>query len=291
MLLVRCCALILSAASAGCSGLTFGIVNAPARFGAYQRIADVAYGSDHRETLDIYLPKKRLPKAVVIFWYGGSWQTGKKEQYRFVGAALAERGILTVIPDYRLYPTVKFPQLMDDGVSAVTWVHDHIREYGADPDHIVLMGHSAGAHMAAMLALNPQYLKKAHESVVGLIGLSGPYALDPNDDILRTIFSAPSTPADWQPVRFVSASSPPTLLLHGLDDTVVSPDHTRELQSALEAHGVPVEAHFYPGRTHVDTVGSFSLIIRGRTPALEQATALIEKVAASPRHPPPTPQQ
>ena len=271
--------IVLSTVLAGCADLTFSLVNTPARFGSFHRVADVRYGPNPREGLDIYVPKQQTTRAVVIFWFGGSWQNGRKEQYRFVGAALAQRGILTVIPNYRLYPEVRFPELMEDGAKAVAWVHEHARDYGADPKRIVLMGHSAGGHMAALLALNPQYTQCA--CVIGLVGLSGPYALDPNTDVLRTIFGAPSTPADWQPVRFASTHSPPALLLHGLNDTVVSPSHTRELQSALERQGVRVETHFYPGRSHIDTVGSFSVLIRGRTPALEQTVRFVAGLSQS----------
>jgi acetyl esterase/lipase len=280
--LLPVCGLFLTAVLAGCADLTFGLVNTPARFGSFNRIADVPYGPNPRERLDVYVPKQQTVKAVVIFWFGGSWQNGRKEQYRFVGAALAQRGILTVIPDYRLYPEVRFPELMEDGAKAVAWVHEHARDYSADPERLVLMGHSAGGHMAALLALDPQYLQKAgvpYKSIVGLVGLSGPYALDPNTDVLRTIFGAPFTPAEWQPVGFVSSDSPPTLLLHGLNDTVVDPSHARALQSALEHQGVPVETHFYPRRSHIDTVGSFSVLIRGRTPALEQTVQFVERIS------------
>ncbi len=260
----------------GCADLTFALVNAPTVFGSYHRVKDIPYGPEQQQRLDIYVPRKRTSSAVVVFWYGGSWQTGERSQYRFVGAALAERGVLTVIPDYKLYPAVKFPELMNDGEKAVAWVHEHARELGADPNHIILMGHSAGAHMAALLAT--KYLG-ACKCVVGLVGLSGPYALDPNTDVLRTIFGPPSTPADWQPVRFASKASPPALLLHGADDTVVSPNQTREFETALRDHGVKVETHFYPKRGHADTVASFALPTRWRTPALEQTRAFISAVA------------
>jgi len=135
--------------------------------------------------------------------------------------------------------------------------------------------------MAALLALDPRYLAAAgvqRRSIVGLVGLSGPYALDPNTDALRTIFSAPYTPAEWRPVSFASADSPRTLLIHGVDDSVVSIDHARKLKSALESQGVAVESHFYPGRGHADTIASFSLIARRRTPALLQVVDFIGRV-------------
>lgn len=276
-------ATVLSLSTTACEGIAFLAANAPAVFGPFHRVAEVSYGAGAHRKLDIYSPRGASNRPVVIFWHGGSWTGGSKSYYRFVGAALAERGFVTVLPDYRLYPEAKFPQFMDDGAQAVAWVQQHVREYGGDPERIVLMGHSAGAHMAAMLALNDTYLVNAGaqpRAIVGLVGLSGPYALDPNSDILRTIFSTPYTPLDWRPVRFVSDRSPPALLIQGLDDNVVAPSHTQELRDALAAHGIRVETELYAGKGHSDTIASFSLPARRRTPALAQSVAFMESVTA-----------
>ena len=273
----------LAAVTAACTGLSYGLANAPALFGPFKRTANLAYGEDPRQRLDVYTPANAVNRPVVMFWYGGSWQRGQRSQYRFVGAALASRGFVTVLPDYRLYPAVKFPQLLDDGARALVWVQQHSQEFGGDPHRIVLMGHSAGAHMAAFLALDRERVLNAGghpEWIVGLVGLSGPYALDPNSDILRTIFARPYTEADWQPVRFASAQAPPALLVHGLDDRVVSPAHTEKLRAALIAHHVRVETGLYPGRGHVDTVAAFSLAARYRVPVLERTVRFIDGVSA-----------
>jgi acetyl esterase/lipase len=270
-------------ALAGCSSFSYFVANAPASFGSFHRSRDLAYGPDARQRVDVFSPKSAGSHPIVVFFYGGSWTMGGKSHYAFVGAALASRGYVTVIPDYRLYPQVRFPTFLDDSARAVAWAQQHAREFGGDPERIVLMGHSAGAHMAAMLALNPQYLTAAGvspHSVVALVGLSGPYALDPNTDTLRTIFASPYTPDDWQPVHFASDHAPPTLLLHGLDDDVVHSTHAVKLRDALLAHGSSVETHFYPNRGHAATVASFSVVARWRTPALEQTLAFLKRVAA-----------
>lgn len=280
---VRIVAAALTAAIAGCSGFSFFVANAPAHFGAFKRTANVVYGPDARQRLDVYSPRDAERCPVVVFFYGGSWSAGEKSEYAFVGAALAKRGYVTAIPDYRLYPQVRFPDFIDDGASAVAWVQQHAREFGGDPDRMVLMGHSAGAHIAAMLALDQAYLGKAGvsaRSIVGLVAMSGPYALDPNTDTLRTIFSSPYTPQDWQPVQFAGSRSPPTLLLHGLADTVVDYRHAEKLRDALISHGAQVEAHFYAKRGHADTIGSFALALRFRTPALEQTLDFLHRVTA-----------
>ena len=294
-LIARAGILTLAAVSSACASLSFLAANIPASFGAYQRTADIAYGSDKRQRLDVYVPKQEgtaeqqgvaasgAARPVVIFWYGGSWQMGSKSEYKFVGAALAERGFVTVLPDYRLYPQVKFPDFLDDAAKAVVWVQQHAQEFGGDPRRIVLMGHSAGAHTAAYLALNREFLLKAGvkpEGIVGLVGLSGPYALAPNTRALHTIFGKPYTEADWQPLRFVTRQSPPAFLAQGLNDTVVSPRQTEQLRDALRAQGVRVEAELYPDRGHADTVASISIPARHRAPVLDDATKFIETVAA-----------
>jgi len=280
--------LALALGVSGCTSAAFLIANTATLTGSYERSTDHRFGSDPRQRLDVYSPERASGRPVVIFFYGGSWTSGGRGLYRFVGAALAERGFVVVIPDYRLYPQVKFPDFLDDGARAIAWVQQHAPEFGGDPYRIVLMGHSAGGHEAAFLAYDSALLKKsgAHpEWIVGLIGLSGPYALEPDTDVLNTIFASPYTPADWQPVRFVTAQSPPTLLVHGTADDVVTIRHAQRLRDALQAHHVRVETQFYPGKHHVDTIAGFSIPARGRTPVLEQSVAFIESVTQAPVSP------
>lgn len=270
-----------SLATAACSSLLFGAANLPAAFGDYTRVQDVAYGAADREKLDVYAPsgfRATDARPIVVFFYGGSWSEGSKDQYKFVGATLAEAGYVVAIPDYRLYPEVVFPELMEDGARAVAWVKAHATEYGGDPAQMFLMGHSAGAHMAALLAVEPSYLREAGMDrglIKGLIGLSGPYALVPGDPKMHAIFGPPYTPANWQPVAHVSADDPPALLVHGADDGTVYPNHTTQMTAALEGAGIRVETHIYPDRAHADTVAALSVPGRGRAPVLEQIAAFI----------------
>lgn len=281
-LITRIGILALAGFSAACSGISFFIANVPASFGPYERTTNLPYGSERRQRLDVYTPVgKATNRPVVIFWYGGSWTSGSKSEYRFVGAALAERGFVTVLPDYRLYPTVKFPVFLDDAAAAVKWVQEHAQEFGGDPRHVVLMGHSAGAHIAAYLALKPEVLTKAGarpEWIAGLVGLSGPYALAPNTRTLHRIFAKPYTEADWQPVRFVTHQAPPTFIAHGLHDTLVSVRQTEQLRDALRNNDVRVVAELYPRRGHADTVAAFSVPVRHRMPVLDDVAKFIESV-------------
>lgn len=269
--------------ASGCTSLSFLIANTATWTGRYDRSTSHAYGPESRQKLDVYSPWDAQGRPVVVFFYGGSWTAGSRGLYRFVGAALAERGIVTVVPDYRLYPQVKFPAFVNDGALAVAWVQQHAQEFGGDPQRIVLMGHSAGGHEAALLAYDRQFLEKVGarpQWIVGLVGLSGPYALDPNSKILNTIFASPYSEADWQPVRFVTPRSPPTLLVHGLADDVVSIKHAEKLRDVLQANHVRVETQFYPGKGHADTVAGLSVPARDRTPVLDQSVTFIESVTA-----------
>jgi acetyl esterase/lipase len=283
-LLTRAGVLALAGFSSACTSLSFLIANVPASFGAYQRTSDLAYGKERHQRLDVYRPQGAgSGRPVVIFWYGGSFDSGSKGAYKFVGAALAERGFVTVLPDYRLYPAVKFPEFLDDPASAVAWVQQHAHEFDGDPHRVVLMGHSAGAHIAAFLALQPERLTRAGahpEWIAGLVGLSGPYALAPNTRTLHTIFGKPYTEADWQPVHFVTHQAPPTFLAHGLDDTLVSAHQTEQLRDALRMANVRVETKLYAGRGHADMVAALSIPARNRAPVLEDASAFIASVTA-----------
>jgi acetyl esterase/lipase len=268
----------------GCTSTLSLLANGPTRFDRVDRYADLAYGEGPRQRLDVYSPRHGMNRPVVVFWYGGSWVKGKKSQYRFVGTTLAERDIVTVIPDYRLYPQVHFPAFDEDGARAVAWVEQHVREFGGDPHHIVLMGHSAGGHTAAFLAFNHAFLRKFGADpadIAGLVGLSGAYVLVPESDQERATFPPPYTEKDWQPIRFVDGQAPPTLLLQGSADKEVPPKKAVALKDEMERQHLHVELHIYKGRGHGDTVASFAPLARWRTPAVKDVVAFVEKVTGN----------
>lgn len=230
------------------------------------------------------MPKRKgsaadaAPPPIIVFWYGGSFERGRKSQYRFVGAALAEAGYVAVLPDYRLYPEVRFPAFVDDGAQAVAWVASHAAEIGGDGSRIYLAGHSAGAHIAGMLAYDADRLARVGvraSTVRGFIGLSGPYALDPNSDALRAIFAAPYGFDDWQPARRVRPGAPPALLIHGEADDVVSVRHARAMADALTTSEVPVTLRTYAGRGHADTVAAFATAAPDKLPVMAEIRKFI----------------
>jgi acetyl esterase/lipase len=265
----------------GCSTAQFLVANAPTEFDRIDTHTDIAYGNVRRQHLDIYAPRQARNCPVVVFWYGGSWVEGRKSQYRFVGATLAERGIVAVLPDYRLHPQVTFPAFDEDGARAVAWVDQHIQEFGGNPRQLVLMGHSAGGHTAAFLAFDHEFLRKFGgdpDSIVGLVGLSGTYVLVPETATEKATFPPPYTEADWQPIRFIDARAPPTLLLHGTNDKEVLPEEAVALRDAMLALHLRVELHLYEHRGHGDTVAPFAPIARWRSPALQDTLEFIRSV-------------
>jgi acetyl esterase/lipase len=267
--------------AAACDEMAFAIGNLPARFTSVRVTRDLPYGDQPGQVLDVYAQPGLRDRPIVVFWYGGGWTDGHKEEYRFIGTALAERGYVAVLPDYRKYPAVQFPSFVHDGARALVWARLHAHEWGGDPSRIVVMGHSVGAHLAAMLAYQPEYLRAAGGSrrwIRGFVGLSGIYAPVPETEIFRQIIPPPYRSNDWQPLWHVNSEAPPSLLLHGLEDRLVNPQETVRLRNALVRHGVDVEMELYSGRSHADTVAAFSPMARRRAPALNSAARFIDRL-------------
>ncbi len=239
---------------------------------------DVAYGAHARQRLDIYQPRDltTAPLPVVLFFYGGSWDSGSKQDYLFVAEALTSQGFMVVIADYRLYPEVKFPQLMQDPASAVFWLKQHIADYQGDPARLFLMGHSAGAHLAMMLSLNASYLAQVGlqtTAIAGTVGLAGPYDFLPLTSArLRAIFAPPEQVWTSQPIHFAHGQHPPLLLMAGLKDHTVWPRNTINLAQAVEASGGNVTLKTYAGYDHVDMVAKLARPFRSRSPLLDDIT-------------------
>jgi acetyl esterase/lipase len=232
----------------------------------------LAYGPGARHRLDIYGPvRSRQSLPVIQFIYGGSWDSGKREHYAFAGRALAALGYVVVIADYRVRPEAEYPAFLEDGAAAFGWISEHIAGFGGDPRRMGLVGHSAGAYNAAMLALAPHYLKALglSQQVRAVAGIAGPYDFYPFDApiSLRT-FGAVRGGAATQPIRYVSAHAPPMLLLTGDRDCLVHPRNTSHMAAALAAAGVPVVERHYPTLGHAVTVLALARILRGVAPIL-----------------------
>jgi acetyl esterase/lipase len=242
---------------------------------------DIAYAEGQRHTLDIYTPDVTVtPAPVVVFFYGGGWETGDKGMYRFVGAALAERGVVVIIPDYRLHPAVQFPAFMEDGADAVAWAHANIARFGGDPRRLFLMGHSAGAQIATLLALDPEYLRAAgltpDRDICGVVGLAGPYDfLAAASPAMKAVFGPEREWPRSQPINYVTRHAPPMLLLAGQADGTVDPGNTLRLAERLRGAGVAVQAELDPGISHRAIIAAVSEQLAFLAPVLEQTLRFV----------------
>jgi acetyl esterase/lipase len=276
--------LLFGALLAACSPLT--MLNAVSPGGASTVAQGIRYGAGERHLLDVYRPKTGAGQApVIVFFYGGNWVSGERQQYAFVGRALAARGFVVVVPDYRLYPQVSYPAFLDDAAQAVAWTERTIAHYGGNPRQVFLMGHSAGAYNAAMVALDARWLGRyglTPGTLRGWIGLAGPYDFLPvQNRTTRPVFHYPQTPADSQPVNHVGASAPPALLIAAKKDELVDPArNTGGLAARLRAAGVPVREMVVDGVGHATLAASLSSTLHGLAPTLDAIDAFVRSAGS-----------
>jgi acetyl esterase/lipase len=258
----------------GCSPAA--LLNTTVSSQGYKLETDIPYGSLPRQKLDVYTPDQpRADGKSVIFFYGGSWDSGAKGDYLFVGQALAARGITTIIPDYRVYPEVRYPTFLDDGAAATAWA---ARKVGTEK--LFVAGHSAGAYIAIMMVANTPYLATAgveRMKLPGGIGIAGPYDFLPlTSRRLQEIFGGPNR-RETQPIEYARAPLPPILLLHGTTDTTVKPFNSERLAAAWRKAGSKAALKLYPEVDHIDIVGSFSELLRKRAPSLDDTISFIDR--------------
>ncbi len=271
---------------AGCSPLA--IINGWVPSDTYRASTALAYGPHARQRLDVYRPARASsPAPVVVFFYGGNWNSGNRADYLFVGEALAAQGIVAVIPDYRLFPEVRFPDFLADSAQAVRWTLEQVAQYGGDPQRVFVMGHSAGAYNAAMLAFNPAYLRAAGvepRRVRGLIGLAGPYDFLPlTGSVTKQVFGFPATPITTQPIHFASSAAPPALLITGDNDDVVDPGNSRRLAARLRTTGAEARELVYPKLGHSTLVAALAAPLRERlAPVLDDIVRFVREVSGRP---------
>ena len=299
----RIAVLLLAMLASACSPLKLFDTVMPKDAGVRLAVRDAAFGPDPRQRIDVYVPAAAStgPRPIIVFFYGGSWNSGTKSGYAFVGHALAARGFVVAIPDYRLVPQVRFPAFLADNAAAVRWVRNHAGEFGGDPDRLILAGHSAGAYNAAMLAYDPRWLGADRKAVRGLVGLAGPYDFLPFDGpVVQAAFGGAGDPVATQPVSFIRAGDAPAFLATGDKDDIVRPANSDALAQRLEAVGTPVERRRYPAVGHAGLLTAIALPLRGRAPVLTQLVDFAAGVTAKPsgealtipstsRHPNPQP--
>lgn len=263
------------------------IINGMAHVERVRLIPAVSFAGDRQ--LDLYLPRRLdgPPPPAVIFYYGGGWDSGQRQMYRFVGAALAAKGLIAVIPDYRVYPEVGFPEFLRDAARAVRWAHDELGKFGGDPRRMVVVGHSAGAHIAAMLAFDRQWLGEVgldpDADLRGVVGLSGPYDFLPlYSPTLKIIFGPEAGLAATQPINFVDRPVLPTFLGMGTSDRVVDPANSIQLAARIRSRGGDVRLKPYPRIGHELVIGAFGLPLRPLLPVLRDTVSFVKEVAGEP---------
>lgn len=243
-------------------------------------VEHISYGPAAHQAIDVFVPKSAgsTSAPIVVFFYGGRWQGGRRADYAFVGEALAARGVLTFVADYRHYPAVRFPDFMHDAAQAVAWVRAHATDYGGDTGRMHLAGHSAGAHVAALLATDARYLRGVDmqpRQLRGVIGIAGPYDFLPfTSDDLKQVFGPEAGWRASQPIEFVDGDEPPFLLLHGADDRSVRPFNSESLATRLRAAGVATEHRVYPDLGHVRILAA--LRYPKLAPTLEDVVAFVQ---------------
>lgn len=263
----------------GCSPIT--LINRLTPGDTYRRTQGIAYGPDPQVLLDVYQPVEQLAAApVVVFFYGGSWSSGNRGEYLFVGEALASRGIVAIIADYRLYPEVRYPEFLNDSGAAVAWAFQNAVRFGGDPARIFVAGHSAGAYNAAMVALDDRWLAPWNLSprrLAGWVGLAGPYNFLPiQDQTIKVIFGFPDTPKDSQPVAHVTEHVAPTLLMVARNDRFVYPERNTEvLAEKLRERNDPVTVKTYGGVSHTTLIGAMSRPLRSLAPVLDDFSGFV----------------
>ena len=277
----------------GCSpvGLLNGLDRlTPGGEGATRVVRGAAYGPQQRQALDVWVPTarryrgQRLP--VVVFFYGGGWNSGSRGDYGFAGAAYAGQGFVTVVPDYRLVPAVHFPAFVEDGALAVWWARENAARYGGDPERITLAGHSAGGYIAAMLALYRRWLTRAGVeplTVKAAALLAAPLDFAPfTESRGRNAFGRWPDVAATQPMSFARADAPPMFLAHGTNDRVVYPRNSQRLAAQLQSLGAPATLRLYRQANHTDLVVSLARPFRRKTPALRDTAAFLRSATAPP---------
>ena len=283
----RWVALLAPLLLAACHHPGVGALNDTMFMGDLTITRNIAYELGPRHELDVYQPDPTgTGRPLVIFIYGGAWSGGSKDYYPFVAASIAYRGAVVMVPDYRVYPQTTYPGFLQDNAKAVAWAIAHAAQYGADPHRVFLVGHSAGAYNAAMLAMDSAWLGQVGLSpsdLTGVVGIAGPYDFLPMDDPdIAVVFGPAATSLSSQPITYANAHAPPMLLLVGSDDHTVGEKDTIALYNRLHALGAPVSDKIYPGIGHIGIVAAFAPVLRWYAPTLRDTWQFIAS------HPAPT---
>lgn len=268
--------MIVSAISTGCTQVGVKVANLPAYLSDdVERVEDVAYGEQAEQRLDVYFPNDAQDQdslPVIVFFYGGRWSDGDKAMYPFLAKQYVERGYIVVIPDYRKYPQVTFPAFVEDGAQAVAWTVNNIAEFHGNAEQLFILGHSAGAHIGALLTANSDYLAPynlSNQVIRGFAGLSGPYDFTPEEEDLKQIFGPPERYPQMTVTTFIEGKEPPMLLLWGGSDELVGQQNIDRLSAKIQQKNGQVTTKIYPEMGHVDMVSNMVWFLPSKAPIVD----------------------
>jgi acetyl esterase/lipase len=272
---------LLAGLLSSCASIGLKAINGLAKSSDFKIHTDISYGTETANKLDVYLPHDQPITATIIFFYGGCWgycSDYSKKDYLFVAETLVKQGYAVIMPDYRKYPDVHFDAIIEDAKNATRWWLHHKQDYQLENTDVYLMGHSAGAHLAAMLTDDESLLGDDLQQITGFIGLAGPYDFYPfNGKYMYDLFSAENDYYASQPIHFVNGDEPPHLLLQGKNDTRVFPHNAINMAAQLKRAQVEHELVLFDKMRHVSMVLSLAKPFRKKSKVLKYINAFINK--------------
>jgi acetyl esterase/lipase len=265
--------------NSACTQLGIFVINFPTLFSNQKVVRNLSFGSNYGSKLDLYYPKKSdKPSPVIVFFHGGKWMNGKKQDYRFVADAFTKKGYIVIIPDYVKYPITKFPTWQEDGAKAVVWAYNNVKTYNGDKNNLFVMGHSAGAHIGALLATNNEYLLKEKASrsyIKAFVGIAGPYNFIPDDKDLENMFAPKENYPNMQVSTYIDGKQPPMLLLWGEKDKDVGKSNLDKLENTLKQKGGKYDIKIYPNIDHIDIITALSPLKQNLAPVLKDIDSFL----------------
>ena len=272
------------------------IVNGITSNGGVGVSKNILYGDEPNQDLDIYYPKP-LTKAMksknvtddnaindsypmVVFVHGGSWESGNKDEYAFVGQSLAQAGYVTAVINYRKAPEHLYPDYVQDAAQAIAWSYKNAKSLHADPKRLAVIGHSAGAFNAVAAVANEDFLAPygvKPKDIAAVIGIAGPYSYDFRKFSSRTAFGSDATPETVMPDRQIKGEQPPYLLLTAEKDKIVHVTNTNKMTQALQAAGVRVETGEIAGASHATSIGAMAPPLRWVNDVRAQVLSYLDK--------------
>ena len=267
------------------------IVNGITSNGGVGVSKDILYGDEPLQDLDIYYPKPlaqamktnttiKQEYPMVVFVHGGSWESGNKEEYAFVGQSLAQAGYVTAVINYRKAPEHVYPDYVEDTAQAIAWSYNNAKRFHANPERFAVVGHSAGAFNAVAAIANEDFLKPygiKPTDISAVIGIAGPYSYDFRKFSSVTAFAADATPDKVMPDRQIKGAQPPYLLLTAEKDKVVYATNTIKMTQALKAAGVAVQTSEIKGASHATSIGAMAPPLRWVNDVRAQVLSYLDK--------------